>query len=379
MGSVVPAESALARVAERFRGERAPLGDPEQRIRELLAEEAPLLTADEAAGHSSRLLGDLVGLGPLEPLLADESVTDVFVNGPGRVWIEREGTLVCTEVVVDRAQLSSAIERIVSPLGLRSDRSHPIVDARRADGTRVAVVLPPVAPDGPLLALRRHRGAVLSLGDFGPPAVVEILETVVQRGDNVVVHGPTGSGKTTLVAAMCGRLGEAVRLVLIEDTAELQVHGPSVVRLEARPGTAEGAGRVELRQLVRTALRLRPDRVVVGEVRGPEAADMVWALSTGHRGSMSTVHAGDARDAVARLEVMVAMGVGPSVPARAVREQVGSAVDVLIGVGRGPGGSRRVTQVHRLGRGGLRVVHPTDLDRPTDLNGPCDLDAVDRS
>ncbi|MCB0951862.1 MAG: Flp pilus assembly complex ATPase component TadA, partial [Microthrixaceae bacterium] len=178
----MPAESALARVAERFRGERAPLGDPEQRIRELLAEEAPLLTADEAAGHSSRLLGDLVGLGPLEPLLADESVTDVFVNGPGRVWIEREGTLVCTEVVVDRAQLSSAIERIVSPLGLRSDRSHPIVDARRADGTRVAVVLPPVAPDGPLLALRRHRGAVLSLGDFGPPAVVEILETVVQRG-----------------------------------------------------------------------------------------------------------------------------------------------------------------------------------------------------
>ncbi len=354
----MPGEGALGRVAERFRLERTPLGDPSGRIRELLAEEAPLLDAAQVADHTRDLVGELVGLGPLESLLADDSVSDVLVDGPGEVWVERDGRLERTGVDLGAAELESIVERIVTPLGLRADRSHPIVDARRADGTRVAVVLPPVAPHGPLVALRRHLPSSPGLAAFGGDDVVSILGEMLEEGSNIVVHGATGSGKTSLVAAMCDLLDPTTRLVVIEDTAELRITGPSVVRLEARPGTAEGAGRVEMRQLVRTSLRLRPDRLVVGEVRGAEAADMVWALSTGHRGSMSTVHASDSADAVARLEVMVAGGLGPSVPAAAVSAQVRSAVDVLVGVARAGGGARTVTSISRLEASGINAVLP---------------------
>lgn len=354
----MPDEGALGRVAERFRLERTPLGDASGRIRELLVEEAPLLDDAEVAERTRDLVGELVGLGPLEPLLADDSVSDVLVDGPGVVWVERHGRLERTDVELGAAVVDSIIERIVTPLGLRADRSHPIVDARRADGTRVAVVLPPVAPHGPLLALRRHLARSPGLGAFGGADVVSLLEELLEERANIVVHGATGSGKTSLVAAMCDLLDPTTRLVVIEDTAELRITVPSVVRLEARPGTAEGAGRVEMRQLVRTSLRLRPDRLIVGEVRGAEAADMVWALSTGHRGSMSTVHANDCADAVARLEVMVSGGLGPSVPAAAVSAQVRSAVDVLVGVGRTGGGARVITSVSRLDANGIHAIHP---------------------
>ncbi|MFV0318299.1 MAG: CpaF family protein [Microthrixaceae bacterium] len=354
----MPVEEALSRVAVRFKAERSPLADPAQRVRELLAEEAPLLDAGEVAGYTHRLVGDLVGLGALEQLLADDSVTDVLVDGPGPVWVERHGQLERSAVSVERSAIDAAIERIVAPLGLRADRSHPIVDARRPDGTRVAVVLPPVAPDGPVLALRRHRSVAMGLAAFGSSEVVDLVRSLLVRGLNIVVHGATGSGKTTLVAAMCSCVDPATRIVVIEDTAELRFEAPSVVRLEARPGTAEGAGRVEMRQLVRASLRLRPDRLVVGEVRGAEAADMIWALSTGHRGSMSTVHAAGAADALARLEVMVALGLGGSVSSSTIATQVRSAVDVLVGVERSTRGERRIGSVHLVEPDGLCQLHP---------------------
>lgn len=323
----------------------------EDRLRVLWAEEAPLLPAAQLDRHAHRLAGELVGLGPLQQLLDDAEVTDVLANGPGPVWVERRGSLQRTAVTVDADEIARAIERLVAPLGLRADRSHPVVDARLADGTRVAAVLPPLAVDGPVLAVRRHLRRPLPLEEFGPPSVLEVVGRLVADRANLVVYGPTGAGKTTLVNALAARLPAHERVVTIEDVAELRLPGDHVVRLEARPGTADGVGRVEMRELVRAALRLRPDRIVVGEVRGAEAADMVWALSTGHRGGFSTCHAGDAVDALARLETMCLMGAG-GVPHRAVRAQVRAAVDALVGVARDADGRRRITAVHRVGPGG---------------------------
>jgi pilus assembly protein CpaF len=289
----------------------------------------------------------------LEALLKDDAITDVLVDGPGPVVIERSGRLQECGVELDRDQILRAIERLVSPLGLHADRSHPIVDARLADGTRVAVVLDPVAPDGPLLALRRHHRGRVSLSDWATHTVVGQLREGVAGAANIVVYGATGAGKTTLLNTLGSEIPKGERVVVIEDTAELAIQGPRVVRLEARPGTSEGVGRVDMGRLVRAALRLRPDRIIVGEVRGGEAADMIWALSTGHRGSMSTVHAADPQDALDRLEVMVVLGLGESVPLAAARRQVHRAIDLLVGVARRSDGSRTVTAVHRCGREGL--------------------------
>ena len=326
--------------------------DAEARLRQLWIEEAPLLPADQVDRSARRLAGELVGLGPLQQLLDDPEVTDVLANGPGPVWVERRGRLHRTEVHVDADQIARAIERLVAPLGLRADRAHPVVDARLPDGSRVAAVLPPLAVDGPVLAVRRHLRRRLPLDEFAGASVLEVLRQLVAERANVVVYGPTGAGKTTLVNALAAVVPAHERIVTIEDVAELRLPGDHVVRLEARPGAADGVGRVDMRALVRAALRLRPDRIIVGEVRGAEAADMIWALSTGHRGGFSTCHAGGARDALDRLETMCLMGAG-GVPHRAVRSQVLAAIDALVGVARCADGGRRVTGVHLVGPAGL--------------------------
>lgn len=342
-------ERACGRVAEQFRAGTGPLGDPVGRLCELIGVEAPLLDPDTTSALARALADDLVGLGALEGLLGDDTVTDVLVDGPGTVLVERNGRLEATGIELGSEQVHTVVQRLVTPLGLRADRSHPLVDARRADGTRVAVVMPPVAPGGPLVALRRHSHEAFCLDRFGEPVAIELLLESLRERHNIVVYGATGAGKTSLITSLCSRLPGDERIVLVEDTAELRAVGPNLVRLEARAGTVEGVGRTDMRALVRAALRLRPDRIVVGEVRGAEAADMVWALSTGHRGSMSTLHADGPTDALARLEVMVVMGLGDSVPLAAARAQVRSAVDVLVGVERAPRGGRRVVRVDSCG------------------------------
>jgi pilus assembly protein CpaF len=337
-------DAAEAAVRRRFRAGSGPVGDPVAHLGQLLQEEAPLLAAAEVDRRARRLAVELVGLGPIQDLLDSGDVTDVLVNGPGDVWVERSGQLCRSGVVVDRPAIDRAVERLVGPLGLRADRAHPIVDARLADGTRVTVVLPPLAVDGPLVAVRRHRSEPVALERLADPAVVEVLVDRVRRRRNVVVYGGTGSGKTTLLNALGSLLPAGERVVTVEDVAELRLPGDGVVRLEARPGTADGVGRVAIRDLVRAALRLRPDRIVVGEVRGAEAADMVWAMSTGHDGSMSTVHASSPEDALRRLESF-AVSAGDGVPPEVVRAQVRSAVQVLVGVARSGGGARRVVRI----------------------------------
>lgn len=353
MSGIDPTE--LERVVRRrFRSGTTPVPDPEAHLRELVRSEAPLLDDAEVRRTARRLAVDLVGLGPVQRLLEDPSVTDVLVNGPGPVWVERSGRLERTDTVVGRGEVLTAVERLVGPLGLRADRAHPIVDARLPDGTRVTVVLDPPAVGGPLISVRRHRAASIPLAELAGPYTRALAERV-RRRSNVVVHGPTGSGKTTLLNALAAEVPAGERVVTIEDVAELRLPGDHVVRLEARPGTAEGVGRVGVRQLVRAALRLRPDRLVVGEVRGAEALDMVWALSTGHRGSMSTVHAGSAAEALRRLETMC-LSAGEGLPLAAVREQVLTAVQVLVGTGRAGGAARRVLDVHDVVDGALVPV-----------------------
>jgi pilus assembly protein CpaF len=344
------------RVRSRFRDGTDPVGDPVVLLGELIRAEAPLLDEVTVERAAQRLAVDLVGLGPVQRLLEDPTVSDVLVNGPGPVWVERSGGLERTSTVVDRDEVLVAVERLVGPLGLRADRTHPIVDARLPDGTRVTVVLDPPAVGGPFIAVRRHRAAVIGLAELAGPFTDALVARVRSRA-NVVVHGATGSGKTTLLNALAAEVPRAERIVTIEDVAELRLPGEHVVRLEARPGTADGVGRVGVRELVRTALRLRPDRLVVGEVRGAEALDMVWALSTGHRGSMSTVHAGSAAEALRRLETMC-LSAGEGLPLAAVRDQVSAAVQVLVGMGRAGGGVRRVVGVHDVVDGVPRPVVP---------------------
>lgn len=344
---------AEARVEARFRAERDPLSDVVTRVEQLLEEEAPLLAPGQRRARAQRLATRLVGLGPLQGLLDDPEVCDVLVNGPGTVWVERAGRLERTGVRIERQEILHALERLLAPLGLRADRSHPVVDARLPDGTRVSAVLEPLAVDGPLLAVRRHRSQLLPVEAFAEPETAELLRSAVVKGDNLVVFGATGAGKTTLLNSLGALVDPRERVVVIEDVSELRLPGEHVVRLESRPGTAEGVGRVTLAELVRAALRLRPDRIVVGEVRGAEALDMVWALSTGHRGCMSSVHAKDAADALVRLETMMVLGLGDGVPLAAVHRQLVGAIDVLVGVVRDHGGVRRVRSVHRCRPEGL--------------------------
>jgi len=318
------------------------------RLAELLRDEDPLLPAMHFERLLAELTDEVAGLGPLEPLLAAPDVTEVMVNGPGRAYIERAGRLEQIDLGLDAAGIVRLVERVVAPLGLRLDRSSPMVDARLPDGSRLHAVLPPLAIDGPCVTIRRFGARAVPLEAFGlDPSTRAFLHWCVEAGWNLVVAGGTSAGKTTLLNALSGAIPLGERVVTIEETAELRLAQPHVVRLEARPPNAEGAGAVPVRALVRAALRMRPDRVVVGEVRGGEAFDMLQALNTGHDGSLSTVHANSAADALTRLETLVLLA-DTGLPLAAVRAQLASALDGVIFVARRSGGARRVEQVAEL-------------------------------
>jgi pilus assembly protein CpaF len=330
-------------------------GDLNARIRELVEREAGVLDEGRRAALVARIAERAFGLGPLEPLLHDPEVDEVMVSGTAPVWIERAGRLERTAVAFAREQdLRDAIERILAPLGRRVDEAEPLCDARLPDGSRVNVVLPPLALDGPALTIRRFRRRGFSPEDLVangtmPRPLLEFLARAVRSRRTILVCGGTGSGKTTTLNALSTFIGAGERVVTIEDAAELRLRQPHVIRLEARPPNLEGRGEVTIRQLVRNALRMRPDRIVVGEVRGPEALDMLMALNTGHEGSLTTVHANSPPDALRRVETLALMA-GVGLPHAAVREQLASALQLVVHQGRGADGRRRVESVAEVVR-----------------------------
>lgn len=322
--------------------------DVEREIVRIARFEAPLADPDELR----RVVDHIVGLGPLEPLLEDDSVTDILVNGPYDVWVERRGELERTDVRFDGPDdLMSVIERVITPLGLRLDRSSPIVDARLPDGSRLHAVVDPATPSGPVVAIRRFTEAVVDLDGLVAAGSVDPLDAArlaraVQARRNLLVSGGTGTGKTTLLNVLTRLIPAGERTVVVEDASELRPAG-HVVRLESQPPNAEGRGGVALDQLVRAALRLRPDRIIVGEVRGPEALDLVSALNTGHAGSMSTIHANGPEEALLRLETLALSG--DRRPATdAVRRQIDAAIDIVVQLTR-VDGARRVTEIREFG------------------------------
>jgi pilus assembly protein CpaF len=358
--SHAPLDELAERLRERLlaeAGEAPGDGTLHGRIAALVDREAGLLDAATRADLAARIARRSFGLGPLEPLLADPAVDEVMVNGTAPVWVERAGRLEVTGVAfADEAALRHAIERVLAPLGRRVDEAEPLCDARLPDGSRVNVVLPPLAVDGPVLTIRRFgrraldADALLARGTWSAP-LRDFLARAVRARLNILVSGGTGSGKTTTLGALASFVGESERIVTIEDTAELRLAQPHVVRLEARPPSVEGRGEVTIRRLVRNALRMRPDRIVVGEVRGPEALDMLAAMTTGHDGSLCTVHAGSPSEALRRVETLALMA-DVGLPHAAIREQVADALDLVVHQARVAGGERRIVAVSEV----LRVA-----------------------
>ncbi len=330
------------------------------RVVDLARAASPLLSGPALDALVEVVTSRTTGLGALDPFLADPSISEVMVNGPGPVWVERGGRLERTSTVLGTDAIEHAIERIVGPLGLRADRSSPIVDARLPDGSRVNAVVPPLAVDGPCLTIRRFGATAVPLAALCPPDVATLLIDAVRQRMNVLVSGGTGAGKTTLLNALASAIPDEERVVTVEDAAELRLPGDHVVRLESRPANAEGVGAVGIRALVRNALRMRPDRILVGEVRGPEALDMLQAMNSGHEGSLSTCHANSPADALRRLETMVLAG-DVALPLPAVRDQVVASIDVIVQVARATGGARRIVAVCEvattLDEGGRPTVH----------------------
>ena len=319
----------------------------------MLEAEVTPLNRQEREQIVMEVFHETFGLGPIEPLMRDPTVSDILVNGARHVYVERRGRLERTDVVFrDDAHLLQIIERIVSRVGRRVDESSPMVDARLPDGSRVNAIIAPLALDGPVLSIRRFAVDPYTMPDlieFGTltPALAEIVTAAIRVRLNILISGGTGSGKTTLLNALSNAIPTTERIVTIEDSAELQLQQEHVVRLETRPPNLEGAGAVTQRELVRNALRMRPDRIVIGEVRGPEVLDMLQAMNTGHDGSISTVHANSARDAIARLETMVLLaGIAP--PIRAIREYIASALDLVIHLARLSDGTRKVLRVTEI-------------------------------
>jgi pilus assembly protein CpaF len=359
-----------ARLVERRRAEVAGggegAGDLREAVRGLVDEQAVLLGPRDREEIVARIVRDSVGLGPLEVLLADPAVEEVMVNGPGTVYVERGGRIEPTDVAfADEEELRNAIERILAPLGRRVDELSPMVDARLADGSRVNVVIPPLAIDGPLVSIRRFGARrpgpdeLVALGTL-TAAQREALAVAVGGRRSVLVSGGTGSGKTTLLNALSGLIDPGERVVTIEDAAELRLQQPHVVRLESRPAGVEGRGEVSIRDLLRNALRMRPDRIVIGEVRGPEALDLLTALNTGHDGALSTVHANSPADALSRLETLALMA-GVGLPHAAVAEQVQRGIDLVVHLERRPDGSRIVTEIAEVVRAaGTTAVRTLD-------------------
>lgn len=318
----------------------------------MVAESAPL-SVKQRKLVIQRIEDEVMGLGPLEPLLADRSVSDILVNGAKSVYVERRGKLQKTNVTFsDDSHLMNTIDRIVSAVGRRIDESSPMVDARLADGSRVNAIIPPLAIDGPSVSIRRFAVELLSIDDLialgtMSPEMAKVLEVIVKARLNVLISGGTGSGKTTSLNILSSFIPHDERVVTIEDSAELQLQQPHVVRLETRPPNIEGRGEVTSRDLVRNSLRMRPERIIVGEVRGAEALDMLQAMNTGHDGSLTTIHANTPRDALGRVENMVSM-TGISFPIKALRAQIASAIDVVIQVSRLEDGSRKLVSIQEI-------------------------------
>jgi pilus assembly protein CpaF len=333
------------------------------RVTALVVEERLILGAAERDALVEAVVDETLGLGPLQPLLRDPAVTEIMVCGPGRVFAERDGRVAPADArFTDEAHLRHVVDRILAPLGRRVDEASPMVDARLPDGSRVNVVVPPLALDGTVVTIRRFGAAPLGADDLVRLGTLSartlgLLTAAVRARRNILVTGGTGSGKTTTLAALAGAIPPHERVVTIEDAAELRLPLPHVVRLESRPASLEGRGAVTIRALVRNALRMRPDRIVVGEVRGGEALDMLTAMSTGHEGSLSTLHASSATDALRRLQVLALMG-DLELPYRAVAEQVAAAVDLVVHQARLPDGRRRVVEVSavRPGDGEARLT-----------------------
>jgi pilus assembly protein CpaF len=313
-------------------------------------EEGLALTRAERVRMLEQITDEILGLGPLEPLLRDETITEVMVNGPQQVYIEREGRLELTNVTFQNDEhVMKIIQRIIAPIGRRVDESSPMVDARLADGSRVNAIIPPLSLVGPVITIRKFSATPFTVEDlvrFGTatPEMFEFLEACVKARLNIFVSGGTGSGKTTMLNILSSFIPDDERIVTIEDAAELQLRQEHVVTLEARPANIEGKGAIPIRELVRNALRMRPDRIVVGECRSAEALDMLQAMNTGHDGSMSTGHANTPRDMLSRLETMVLMA-GMDLPLRAIREQISSAVDLIVHQNRLKDGSRKIVAI----------------------------------
>jgi pilus assembly protein CpaF len=322
-------------------------------VQGLLDQESAPLNYDEREALVEQVLHEIFGLGPLEPLLQDPTISDILVNTYDDVFIERDGKLEKTDVrFKDDRHLLQVIDRIVSAVGRRIDDSSPMVDARLADGSRVNAVIPPLAIDGPHVSIRKFKKDALSAEDLLrydtlTPQMLELLQGIVKARLNTLISGGTGSGKTTLLNVLSSAIPVTERIVTIEDSAELQLRQPHVVRLETRPPNVEGLGEVPSRQLVINALRMRPDRIIVGEVRGAEAVDMLQAMNTGHDGSLTTLHANAPRDAMSRLETMIAMA-NLNLPDKAMRQQIASAIDVIIQVNRMADGTRRLISISEV-------------------------------
>ena len=322
-------------------------------VERLLQDSGAALNSNERARMIQDIQDEVMGLGPLESLLADPTVSDILVNGPKKVFVERYGRLELTPVVFsDNNHLMKIIDKIVSRIGRRIDESSPMVDARLADGSRVNVIISPLSLDGPVLSIRRFAVVPLRADDLirnkgMTPALSQLLAGMVRAKMNILISGGTGTGKTTLLNVLSSAIPATERIVTIEDAAELQLQQPHVVRLETRPANIEGKGEVNQRALVRNSLRMRPDRIIVGEVRGVEVVDMLQAMNTGHEGSMVTVHANTPRDALTRLENMAGMG-GMSIPSKVMRQQISSAIMAIIQVARLTDGKRKIVSLQEV-------------------------------
>jgi pilus assembly protein CpaF len=335
-------------------------------ILQLIGEQNVPLSATERDRLAQEVLDEVFGLGPLEPLLQDPTVNDILVNTFSTVYVERRGVLEKTAVTFkDNRHLMQVIDKIVSAVGRRVDESSPMVDARLKDGSRVNAIIPPLAVDGPILSIRKFSAKPLAAEDLlrnkalAEP-MLEVLKGAVQARLNIIVSGGTGAGKTTLLNVMSGFIDEHERIVTIEDSAEMQIKHSHVVRLETRPPNVEGIGGIKQRELVINALRMRPDRIVLGECRGEECMDMLQAMNTGHDGSLTTVHANTPRDAVARMETMAMMG-SLSLPEKAIKAQIASAVHVIVQIARMSDGSRRVTHITELTGAFSDVISMQDI------------------
>lgn len=328
----------------------------QQELTAIIEGESLAMSGSERRRFIEEVQADVLGLGPLEGLLADPSVTEVMVNGPDKVYIEHAGRLYHSDVQFrDDAHIRQIIDRIVGRIGRRIDEASPLVDARLEDGSRVNAIIPPLAFTGPTLTIRKFSHEALSVPDLirldtMSPSIAELLAACVKARLNIIISGGTGTGKTTLLNVVSSFIPEGERIISVEDAVELQLQQDHVVRLESRPPNIEGKGEVSIRELVRNSLRMRPDRIIVGEVRGAEALDMLQAMNTGHDGSLSTIHANSPRDALARLETLVLMA-GMELPLRAIREQIASSIDLIIQLARLRDGTRRivaVTEVHGM-------------------------------